>query len=618
MGLTSMTKRQSKNMTYNFETKSPIVLKKNDDKNANTKKKGIIYARVSTEEQKRTGNGINWQIIDCEVRAKNNNVEIIGTFKDEAITWSNLARKWFIEAIKYIEEHNRKGVTIDYFICWSTSRFSRSPNLGETFNMVARVETAGARLVAVGNGWIQETDTEEGMLSIWLNFLVDAIESKRWQKRVKCGQKWKIYEGFRPFPDVPLGYQRIKEIINGKEIKILIKQEPEASILKEWLQLFAEWILLTKHDLFEFFNERWIRSNSKKNKSGKLHESIIDRLLDVWKLTVYTWYLTYPDRGINEFIPWKHPAIIDFDIMHKIMVRLKKDKDLTGHKQKAYDEDADEYPLKRILLCPECNRWVTKRKSKSKTGDYHHYYGCNNSSCILHKKALPREDVHEAVRKKLQNITPPPYASKLFEHIFKEERKKINHDEKGLQKDKEHKIKLLHDEMERIENAIDNITDTALFQKKQQRRSELNEEKTILQNEIEDVRFSEDDFEKVYNEAKVIISNPLAIRDLEDVEIKQLLIRVCFNNKIYYTKNQELHTPEISLIYSYFAQVSDSNSPNLETTDTILNILMEFVITSDFRFIKNIVQSYEYITWEQWYITSRLSKRQLTLYGFDN
>jgi len=70
--------------------------------------------------------------------------------------------------------------------------------------------------------------------------------------------------------------------------------------------------------------------------------------------------------------------------------------------------------------------------------------------------------------------------------------------------------------------------------------------------------------EKVYNDAKTIIANPLAIRDLEDVEIKQLLIRVCFNNKIYYTKNQGLHTPEISLIYSHFAQVSDSNSPNLE------------------------------------------------------
>lgn len=70
-------------------------------------------------------------------------------------------------------------------------------------------------------------------------------------------------------------------------------------------------------------------------------------------------------------------------------------------------------------------------------------------------------------------------------------------------------------------------------------------------------------------------------------------------------------------IYSYFAQVSDSNSPNLESPDTILNTLTEFVTTCDFRFIKKIVQSYEPITWDHWYLTSRLSKRQLTLYGLD-
>lgn len=551
-------------MAYDFANKAPIALPKENKENFNAKKKWIIYARVSTEEQKRTWNGINGQIIDCETRAKNNKVEIVGIFKDEAITWSNLTRKSFIEAIRYIEDHNKKGVTIDYFICWSTSRFSRSPNLWETFNMVARVEASGAKLVAVGNGWIQETDTEEGMLSIWLNFLVDAIESKRGQKRVKYGQKWKVYEGLRPFPDVPLWYERIKEVINGKEIKFLVKKEPEASILKEWFQLFAEWILLTKHDLYDFLNDKSIKSNSKKNKSGKLHPSIIDRLLDVRKLTVYTWNLTYPDRWINEIIPAKHPAIIDFDIMHRIMVRLEKDKALADHRPKAYDEDADEYPLKRILLCPECDRAVTKWKSRSKTGDYHHYYWCNNKECSLHKKALPREEVHEAVRQKLKGITPPPFASKLFEHIFKEERAKIKYDEEGLLKDKERKIKLLGDEMERIENTIDNITDPALFQKKQKKWSELNEERSMLQNEINDVRFSEDDFQKIYNEAKTVISNPLAIRDLEDVEIKQLLIRVCFNNKIYYTKNQGLHTPEISLIYSYLAQVSDWKSPNLE------------------------------------------------------
>jgi hypothetical protein len=43
-----------------------------------------------------------------------------------------------------------------------------------------------------------------------------------------------------------------------------------------------------------------------------------------------------------------------------------------------------------------------------------------------------------------------------------------------------------------------------------------------------------------------------------------LLIRVCFNNKIYYTKNQGLRTPEISVLYRAFSQFSDEKTGNLE------------------------------------------------------
>jgi len=127
---------------------------------------------------------------------------------------------------------------------------------------------------------------------------------------------------------------------------------------------------------------------------------------------------------------------------------------------------------------------------------------------------------------------------KLFEHNFKETRNTIDTETSNSSKYKEKKIQMLTDEMNRIEGAIDNISDQALFKKKQQRRADLNEEKANLELEISDARFSQYEFEKVYNDAKTVISNPLAIRDLQDVEIKQLLIRVCFNNKIYYTKKE--------------------------------------------------------------------------------
>ncbi len=71
----------------------------------------------------------------------------------------------------------------------ATSRFSRSPEINRAFDMVARVEMTGGKLVAVGNGGVQETETEEGLIGLTLNFLVDALESKRGQKRVRYGQK---------------------------------------------------------------------------------------------------------------------------------------------------------------------------------------------------------------------------------------------------------------------------------------------------------------------------------------------------------------------------------------------------------------------------------------------
>lgn len=556
-------------MKYDFDSKSVVVTSKEEQVSSDWRKKGIIYARVSTEEQKRKGGWIIGQTIDCEKRAEREGVDVVKYFKDEAITWADLTRKSFLDAISFIEKENKKGNEIDYFICWATSRFSRSPKINKSFDMVLRVESAGAKLVAVWNGWIQETESEEWLISLTLNFLVDALESKRWSKRVRYWQKWKIYEGLWPFADVPVGYERIKETIGGKEINFLIKKEPDATILAEGLQLFAEWVLLTKQQLYEFFKEKWLKSNSKKNKSWKLHTSMIDHILDLWKLLVYSGHLTYPNWGIHEIIPAKHPAIISVDTMHKIQMRLENDYWTLNHTKRKYDQDADLYPLKRILLCPECHKWVTKWKSLSKTGDYHHYYGCNKRWCKLHKKSLRRDDVHDAVRAKLLEIQPPAIALKLFEKVFIEEREKLKVDNKDVKKVKKQKITLIKWEMDRIEKALDRLSDTEnpnikLLNKKQERRADLNQEIEELELEVENVSYDQEEMKKVFDEAKTVIANPIALRDLDDLEIKQLLIRVCFNNKIYYTKNQGLHTPDISVIYLALSGLSNDDSCNVK------------------------------------------------------
>ena len=169
----------------------------------------------------------------------------------------------------------------------------------------------------------------------------DALESMKGSKRVKYGLKWKIYEWLRPFSQCPMGYERIVIERWGRNIKKLIRKEPHATILADGLKLFADWSLMTKQDLFLYFEEQWLRSNSKKNKQEKLHKSVVyNTILDLWKLYVYAGYLTYPPLWINELIPADHPALIDLDTLSKIMKRLSYDKETVNQETKKYDMDS--------------------------------------------------------------------------------------------------------------------------------------------------------------------------------------------------------------------------------------------------------------------------------------
>ena len=561
-----MAKKNSQSyLKYDFINKSIKFPETTEEKQQTEKQKTwIIYARVSTDEQKIKGNWISAQIIDCETWAKRNNVKIIhDPFVDEWISWTKLNRKWFIDAIEYIEKMNKDHLTIDYFICNSTSRFSRSHNISDTFDMVTRVNSAGAQLVAVWNGWIQDIDDEAWFLNFWLNSLMDAVESKRGQKRVRYWITWKIMLWYRPFWHTPVWYNRIDIKEWWQNLKILVVDEEKAPIIKSWLELFADWIILTKHDLFEYFKERWLKSNSKVNKSWELHPSIIDRILDLQKLLAYAWYITYPKRWINELIPAKHTPLIDMNTIDKIMIRLNKYRWI-DHEKRAYDQDVDDYPLKRVLLCPECHKAVTKWKSKSHTWDYHHYYWCNTKWCKLFKKWLPRDKVHESVIEKLKEITPSKKIEKFFDVIFKEEWDAEKVDMKNANKVKEKELATLKEERNRIESILDNITDPNLFKKKEEQRTELNQRIEDLEYSMKDITFEKSEFQRNLNDAKTILFNPVAMWKYWDAEIKQLLIGVCFNNKIYYKKNQGCRTPEISPIYWYLASLWDKKTPNSE------------------------------------------------------
>ena len=534
--------------------------------------KWIVYSRVSTEEQKNAGHGIERQLWNCNLWARRENppVEIVATFKDEAVSWWNLVRDEFLQAIEFLEKENKNELKIHYFICDTSSRFSRSSDIWEAFRLVTRIQNTWAKLVTVGKWWIRDTKTEEWLLSLWLDFIIDAVESQRSRQRSLGGSIQRLRSGFRPFPSAPLGYIAVKQSVGGKKNIILELDEETAPIIKEWLTKFANWTFLTKAQLYNFFVKKWLKSNSPKNKTGKLHTSILDRILDVWKLYVYAGYFIYPDWGINELVEGKHPAIIDLDMVDKIIRKLETNKPLTNLRKKKYDTDLHEYPLKRILLCPECWKPMTKWKSLSHTWEYHHYYGCNNfaeinwKKCSLFKKWLPREAIHYELKERLKSLVPDELIVEIYKDRLQYHWSQKVKDREFENNSKYKKVKDIEEQMKKIEDSLDNITNPELIKKREENRALLSEEKKCIEEELTDPALADIQYKKLLDKALTVITNPIAIWNLNKPLLVQLLIQVCFNGKIYYKKKEWLHTPEISVIYTTFNAIWNVNSPNLE------------------------------------------------------
>ena len=86
-----------------------------------SRKTAVIYGRVSTVKQADDGLPIESQIEGGHRKAEALDVDVLKVFRDDGISGRTDERPAFREAIAYCRIHQ-----VDYFICWSTSRFARN------------------------------------------------------------------------------------------------------------------------------------------------------------------------------------------------------------------------------------------------------------------------------------------------------------------------------------------------------------------------------------------------------------------------------------------------------------------------------------------------------------
>ena len=533
----------------------------------------IIYTRVSDIKQSKEWWGLESQENACRTYAWFNHIKVLNVFKDDWISGAEMERDWLNSAINYLKQMNSGGTKkVTYFLCTEIARISRW-SLSESEYIQKRIESTWVEIILTNSKMnITNTDSSQELMSDMFK-----IWAKQERNNIRDRSlKWtinKLESGERVFTP-PAWYERAYEKNNWKTEKKLIKKEPYASIIKEWLELFANWVIGTKADLIRFFNNKGLKSNYHSETNKPLGLSFADRILTIEKLYFYSWYVFYPNEPyeIKQPVEWTNfDPIINLSIMWKIIDRL----DIKGiSKTRWREEKSDIFPLRWLILCPYCHFHMTWRGSRWKLWKIYHYYGCNRKDCKW-KEYIPVDKMHEDYEKLLSQTTIKPEILELAEHILKAKIKDRNWITNKIEQWYKNKINQIDKEIKSIENKIEKITKPELILKLEGERALLEEEKRMLNEKITNWRLIEDDFNKLFEKIKIILSDPVSVRKYWPLSLKRLQVRVLYGEEIFYKKNEGYQTPhfmnsELHSISMLSSKISNGAGDGTRTRNSLL------------------------------------------------
>ncbi|HAS38977.1 MAG TPA: hypothetical protein DCS93_00795 [Microscillaceae bacterium] len=319
-----------------------------------------------------------------------------------------------------------------------------------------------------------DPNTSAGMLQENILYTFTAFEKRNIRLKFMNGKRTRYQEGYWVFNGVPNGYQKHKE---GKNT-ILTLLEPKATYIKEALEMYASGILATHSDVYRYLKDKKITSNSKRNKTGRIHPTMVNNLFKPDTIYFYAGYFYKPRRGVKKPFRAKHPPIISMDTVQKIFERIDASPIIGKH----HTQSNPDFPLKDFMHCGHCERKLTGYWSKGRNAKYP-YYGCANKK-DPHRFQVPRKKLTEEFQEFLEKITVPEPVREVFSVIlqtYREQREQIQAD---WIKDKEKQINELDFRMGKIQQILVNSSSYHLIEKLEKEWEELNQQKIKVQKEI--------------------------------------------------------------------------------------------------------------------------------------
>ena len=495
----------------------------------------VIYCRVSSTKQKTEGSGLDSQEHRCRTYAEAQGYHVEAVFPDDVSGGGDfMKRPGMVALLSYLDAQRSKEYVV---IFDDLKRFARDT----VFHIKLR-QAFDARRARVECLNFKFENTPEGRFTETIFAAQGELEREQHRRQVIQKMQARVEKGYYVFCK-PVGYryQHTKE--HGK---ILVRDEPQASIIQEALEGYARGRFSSPTDVKQFLESR------PEMMAGKPGEELrITFVTEILTRPTYAGYVEAPRWNIS-LRKGHHEPLISLETHMRIQDRL------AGRPLAPARKDINEdFPLRGFVACDECGQPMTSCWSKGRTQHYAYYF-CDTRGCGSKRKSIPQAKIEGGAEEILKALQPTGGLIAVAKTMFRD----IWH--MRLAQAQEGKA-VLTKQVGEIESQIDALLDrivdasspsvVAAYEK---RIEKLEREKLLLAEKAAQCVPPPGRLEEVIEPALAFLSNPWNIYKKGSFALKRTVLRLAFVEPLRYDRSEGYRTAKITFPFKVLADFFDA------------------------------------------------------------
>ncbi len=507
----------------------------------NSIQKAVTYCRVSSAAQMKKGDGINSQITRCEDFAKHKGYQVCEIFKDEATTGSIIDRPGMKEMLQYLKKHKHDKIIV---LIDDISRLAR--DIETHIQLRTAISAASGKLESPSIEFGEDSD------SILVENLLASVSQHQRQKNAEQTlnrMKARVQNGYFIQPRAPLGYKYSR--VAGHGGKVLVRQEPIASVVVEALEGFASGRFETQGEVKRFLDAS---PHYPKDNSGEVR---FQRVTDLLNKVVYTGHVDMPSWNVS-LRKGHHEPLISFETFQKIQERLN-----SKPKVPVRADVSQDFILRGFIKCGCCDHPMTSCWSKGRNASYP-YYMCFKKGCSDYRKSIRREVIEEEFDSLLKGLTPSEDLITILERTFKTFWSYRNAHQKENKQELKKSLQKLNQNIEKLLDRIMHSDNHTVITTYEQKLSKLEHEKAVVSEKIAKCGSVLPDYDKSFRTALSFLRNPYKLWASGNDVYQQITLKLVFSDHLSYIRNEGFRTADLSLPFKHLGAINSGRNEMAE------------------------------------------------------